>query len=240
MPTGLNINDGIGSQHPEKIAEFCRKVGADAGFAHDGDGDRVVVVDETSSVLEGEEVLGLIAVDAKQRGVLKSGKIVTTLQSNLGLDESLSAEGIEVLRCGIGDRLVMRMMIENGCNVGGENSGHFFSEISPCGDGLASALSVLSVMAQRGEKLSKLRGGVKMYPSVSRALKVERKTPVEQTQHLSAAIEKCNAILGGQGRLLVRYSGTEKKIRLLVEGKDPAKNAECMALLEKAVGIDLQ
>ncbi len=240
-PDGFNINADAGSQHPEKIAEFCRKVGADAGFAHDGDGDRVVVVDETSSVLEGEEVLGLIAVDAKQRGVLKSGKIVTTLQSNLGLDESLSAEGIEVLRCGIGDRLVMRMMIENGCNVGGENSGHFiFSEISPCGDGLASALSVLSVMAQRGEKLSKLRGGVKMYPSVSRALKVERKTPVEQTQHLSAAIEKCNAILGGQGRLLVRYSGTEKKIRLLVEGKDPAKNAECMALLEKAVGIDLQ
>lgn len=240
-PDGFNINNGAGSQHPEKIADLCRRTGADVGFAHDGDGDRVVVVDETASVLEGEEVLGLIAVDAKARGVLQGGAIVTTLQSNIGLDESLAAENIRVLRSGIGDRLVMKMMIENGCNIGGENSGHFiFSEISPCGDGLAAALSVLSVMVSRGGKLSRLRGGVGLYPSQSKAVKVARKIPLEETPTLSRSIAECESKLGSRGRLLVRYSGTEKKIRLLVEGADAALVAECMAKLEKSVENDLQ
>ena len=240
-PTGLNINENAGSQYPAEIARLCGETGADVGFAHDGDGDRVVVVDETSSILEGEEVLNLIAVDAKRRGVLKGGAIVTTLQSNLGLDEALAGESIRVHRSGIGDRLVMRMMLENNCNIGGENSGHFiFSEISPCGDGLAAALSVLSVMASSGKKLSQLRKGVKMFPSISKAVKVARKTPIEETPTLAQAIKKCSDMLGSGGRLLVRYSGTEKKIRLLVEGRDSALIAECMAILEKSVQNDLQ
>lgn len=240
-PTGLNINDGIGSQHPEKISELCRRVGADVGFAHDGDGDRVVVSDETGSILEGEEILGLIALDAKERGALASNAIVTTLQSNMGLDESLAKSGVSVFRSGIGDRLVMREMLAHGCSVGGENSGHFiFSEVSPCGDGLAAALALLSVMADRGGKLSELRGGISMYPQVSKAVKVARKTPIAETANLSKAIAECESALGKEGRLLVRYSGTEKKIRLLVEGKDAAKIGDCMKILEKAVEIDLQ
>ncbi len=241
LPDGLNINKEVGSQYPEKIAALCKEVGADVGFAHDGDGDRVVVVDENASVLAGEEVLYLIAADVANRGVLKGGAIVTTMQSNLGLDEALQKRGIGTFRSGIGDRLVMQKMISEGCNIGGENSGHFiFSEISPCGDGLAAALSVLSVMVSKKMKLSALRGGVEMFPSQSKAIKVERKTPIEETPTLASAIARCSELLGTSGRLLVRYSGTEKKIRLLVEGKDTEKVALCMQDLEKCVENDLQ
>ncbi len=239
-PTGLNINDNIGSQHPNKMAELCAKVGANVGFAHDGDGDRVVVADETGSILEGEEIMGLIAIDAKARGTLKNNALVTTLQSNIGLDESMKDNGITVFRSGIGDRLVMREMLANGASIGGENSGHFiFSEVSPCGDGLAAALSVLSVMSSKGAPLSKLRGGIKMYPQLSKAISVARKTPIEQTENLSKAMSQCDEILGDEGRLLIRYSGTEKKIRLLAEGKDIEKVKKCMDLLENAVKLDL-
>lgn len=240
-PTGLNINESVGSQHPENIVELCKKVGADAGFAHDGDGDRVVVVDDKFSILEGEEVLALITEDAASRGALKAGAIVTTLQSNLGLDETLLQNGIKVFRSGIGDRLVAAMMRENSCNIGGENSGHFiFSDVSPCGDGLASALSVLSVVVNRGKKLSSLRGGIKMYPQLSKAIKVERKPPIDQTQNLCKAMASAEVELGAQGRILVRYSGTEKKIRLLVEGRDEAQLGKIMKSLQEAVEIDLQ
>ena len=241
QPNGMNINEGVGSQHPATLEAWCKEVGADVGFAHDGDGDRVIVVDENASVLEGEEVLGLIALDAKARGILPKPAIVTTMQSNMGLDESLEKQGISVLRSGIGDRLVMKMMHENGLNVGGENSGHYiFSEISPCGDGLAAALSVLSVMASSGKKLSVLRDCVAMYPVQSKAIKVVRKTPIEKTPTLSKVVSECEAMLSGCGRLLVRYSGTEKKIRLLVEGKDADLIKACMAKLEKSVENDLQ
>ncbi len=240
-PTGLNINDAIGSQHPDKMAELCKASGADVGFAHDGDGDRVVVADETGSILEGEEILGLIAIDAKARGALGENALVTTLQSNMGLDESLRENGIEVFRSGIGDRLVMREMLARGATIGGENSGHFiFSEVSPCGDALAAALALLSVMSSKGGKLSKLRGGIKMYPQLAKAVAVARKTPIEETANLAPAMKKCGEILGAEGRLLIRYSGTEKKIRLLAEGKDASKIAECMRLLEKAVELDLK
>lgn len=240
-PDGFNINGGVGSQHPENLAALCRSCGADVGFAHDGDGDRVVVCDDKFSILEGEEVLGLIARERMARGALSSNAIVTTVQSNTGLDESLAADGIKVYRCGIGDRLVMGEMLARGCNVGGENSGHFiFSDISPCGDGLAAALAVLSVMARSGKKLSELRGGISMYPCVSQAVAVARKIPFEDAPNLSAAMKRCEDLLGGRGRILVRYSGTEKKIRLLAESPDPEKAQKCMSFLLGATEIDLK
>lgn len=240
-PDGFNINDNAGSQHPENLAALCRSCGADVGFAHDGDGDRVVVCDDRFSILEGEEVLGLIARERMARGALSSNAIVTTVQSNTGLDESLAADGIKVYRCGIGDRLVMREMLARGCNVGGENSGHFiFSDISPCGDGLAAALAVLSVMSRSGKRLSELRGGISMYPCVSKAVAVARKIPVEEAPNLSAAVKRCEDLLAGKGRILVRYSGTEKKIRLLAESPDPEKAQKCMSFLLGAAEIDLK
>ena len=240
-PDGFNINASVGSQFPENIVGVCRQSGADVGFAHDGDGDRVVVCDDKFSILEGEEVLGLIAMEHKSRGALSSNAIVTTLQSNTGLDESLAANGIKVYRCGIGDRLVMREMLERNCNVGGENSGHFiFSEISPCGDGLAAALAVLYVMAKQHRKLSELRGGIAMYPCISKSVEVARKTPVNEAPNLSKAVEKCGELLGGKGRILVRYSGTEKKIRLLAESPELEKAKKCISFLLEAVEIDLK
>ena len=239
-PDGFNINAEAGSQYPEKISRLCVESGADLGFAHDGDGDRLVMCDERGSILDGEEIMGLIASDALERGALKGGGIVTTLQSNLGLDESLAEKGIKVFRSGIGDRLVMREMLARGCNIGGENSGHFiFSEVSPCGDGLAAALSVLSVLSRKKSKLSELRGGVKMYPVESRAMAVAKKIPIEQTLNLSKAMRESEKSLDGEGRILVRYSGTEKKIRLLVEGKNPKKIADIMEILKKSVELDL-
>ena len=240
-PDGFNINASVGSQFPENIVGVCRQSGADVGFAHDGDGDRVVVCDDKFSILEGEEVLGLIAMEHKSRGALSSNAIVTTLQSNTGLDESLAANGIKVYRCGIGDRLVMREMLERNCNVGGENSGHFiFSEISPCGDGLAAALAVLYVMAKQHRKLSELRGGIAMYPCISKSVEVARKTPVNEAPNLSKAVEKCGELLGGKGRILVRYSGTEKKIRLLAESPELEKAKKCISFLLEAVEIVLK
>ncbi len=238
-PDGFNINSDTGSQYPEKVSQLCIESGSDLGFAHDGDGDRLVVCDELGSILEGEEIMALIAEDALERGTLKGG-IVTTLQSNLGLDEFLAKKGVKVFRTGIGDRLVMREMIARSCNMGGENSGHFiFSEVSPCGDGLAAALSVLSVLSRKKKKLSELRNGVEMYPSESAAIPVAEKIPIEDSPNLSKAVSDGKEILGGEGRILVRYSGTENKIRLLVEGKDSKKIADVMRILKRSVELDL-
>ncbi|MBO6102477.1 MAG: phosphoglucosamine mutase [Opitutales bacterium] len=240
-PDGKNINNNIGSEHPEALCALVREIGAHVGLAHDGDGDRLVVCDENGVKIAGECVMGLIALDAKRAGTLSGGAIVTTVQSNIGMDESLKAEGVGVLRSGVGDRLVMRKMLENSCNIGGENSGHYiFMDVSPCGDGLAAAVKLLATVLRRKMKFSEMSGVVKLYPSVSKAVKVARKIPIGETKNLSKCLEECAAKLGGRGRTLVRYSGTENKIRLLVEGADAKANAECMAELLKCVDLDLQ
>ncbi len=240
-PDGFNINDGVGSQYPESLSELCAKTGADIGFAHDGDGDRVVVCDENSDPIDGEVLLGLIAVDALSRGALRGGAIVTTIQSNTGLDSSLADMGIKVHRSGIGDRLVMSEMISKGCNIGGENSGHFiFSDVSPCGDGLAAALAVLSAISERGAKLSEAKRKIRLNPLLQKAVKVARKIPLDETPTLADQMQKQREFLGSEGRILVRYSGTENKIRLLVESPDPEKNKKCMDLLESCVENDLK
>lgn len=240
-PDGLNINLKMGSQHTESISALCQKIGADAGFAFDGDGDRVVVCDENCEILEGECVMGLIAIDAKNRNVLKNNAIVTTTQSNMGMDASLKKFGINVYRSGIGDRLVMRKMLEKDCTIGGENSGHFiFSEISPCGDGLAAALAVLSALVKSGSKVSAAKCDIVLNPLLQCAIDVARKTPVEETPTLSKAIAKCEVDLGSNGRVFVRYSGTEDKIRLLVESPNASKNEESLKLLASCVENDLK
>ena len=240
-PDGRNINDGVGSEHSSSMAALVRKCGADIGLAHDGDGDRLVVADENGDILQGEEVLALIAAASLDDGSLKGSGLVTTVQSNLGLDEYLKGLGLGTIRSGVGDRLVMRAMIENGCNMGGENSGHYiFSDVSPCGDGLAAALKLLGILVKKGVPLSALRGGVHLNPVRQSAIRVERKTPIDETPTLSGAIAECGRLLGSKGRVLVRYSGTERKIRLLVESPDDSLNALCFSKLENAVRNDLQ
>ncbi len=240
-PDGKNINDGVGSEHSSSMAALARRCGADVGFAHDGDGDRLVVADENGDILKGEEVLALIAAASLDDGTLKGGGMVTTVQSNLGLDEYLKKLGLKTIRSGVGDRLVMQAMLENGCNMGGENSGHYiFSDVSPCGDGLAAALKLLGILIRQKKSLSALRGGVHLNPVRQSAVKVARKTPIEDAPSLSKAIAECGKILGSRGRILVRYSGTEPKIRLLVESPDAALNDICFSKLENAVRNDLQ
>ncbi len=237
-PDGKNINANVGSEHPELMAQNVVKEKAYIGIAHDGDGDRLVLADDLGNIVSGEEVLAMIALNEYGEN---GGKIVTTLQSNMGLDEALKAHNIEVLRCGIGDRLVSAMMAEYNTKIGGENSGHYiFEDISPCGDGLAAVIKVLSLLLKKDTKLSEMGKIVNEFPLLSKAIKVARKTPLEKTENLSKAISLCEEELGANGRILVRYSGTENKIRLLVEGKFEHINDKCMQNLLKAVEIDLQ
>ena len=240
-PDGKNINNNIGSEHPEALAALVKETGAFIGLAHDGDGDRLVVCDEFSNKIAGECVMGLIALSAKRENALKGGAIVTTVQSNTGMDESLKKSGIGVYRSGVGDRLVMRLMLEKGCEIGGENSGHYiFMDVSPCGDGLAAAVKLLATLMKLRIKVSQMGGVVSLYPSIQKAVKVARKTPIDKAPNLSKAIAQIEKKMAGRGRILIRYSGTENKIRLLVEGSDAAFNEEAMALLLKNVEIDLQ
>ncbi|MFI3290931.1 MAG: phosphoglucosamine mutase [Opitutales bacterium] len=237
-PDGKNINANVGSEHPEIMAKRVVAKGAYMGIAHDGDGDRLVIADDLGNIVSGEEVLAMIALGEYGKN---GGKLVTTLQSNMGLDEALKAHNIEVLRCGIGDRLVSAMMAENDVRIGGENSGHYiFEDVSPCGDGLAGVIKVLSLLLSKDKKLSQLDKIVKDFPLISKAIKVKRKIPIEDCPNLAGVIKDCESELNGSGRVLVRYSGTENKIRLLVEGKNEAIIAKSMKKLLKAVENDLQ
>jgi len=237
-PDGRNINNNVGSECPQNLSKFCLENSSDIAIAHDGDGDRLVVCDSSGTPFAGEEILGLIAMSDSSS---KNLGIVTTLQSNTGLDASLAKHSIKVFRCGIGDRLVSQTMQENACIIGGENSGHYiFSDISPCGDGLAGAIKFLSFYIKNKDSLSDLRKHISLFPTLSKAIKIKNKIPLEETKNLSKAISLCEKNLVDKGRILVRYSGTENKIRLLVEAQDSALTSKYMNILEQAVENDLQ
>jgi phosphoglucosamine mutase len=222
-PDGLNINDGVGSEHPEGLARIVLSGGARFGTAHDGDGDRCVLCDELGQVLDGDEVLAILAIHALARGTLANKTLVVTVQSNLGLDRAVEAAGGRVVRSAVGDRYVAEMMRAEGALLGGESSGHILSlDLSPTGDGLTAALKVAGVIAQTGRPLSELRRLLRKFPQLSAALTVRERKPVESLPGLSGAIASLERELGSSGRVLVRYSGTEPKLRLLVEGPDEA------------------
>jgi len=218
-PDGLNINEGVGSEHPDGLARLVLSSGARFGTAHDGDGDRCVLCDELGRVLDGDEVLAILATHALARGTLANKTLVVTVQSNLGLDKAVEAAGGRVVRSAVGDRYVAEMMRAEGAILGGESSGHILSlDLSPTGDGLTAALKVAGVMAQTGRPLSELRKILRKFPQLSAALTVRERKPVESLPGLSGAIRSLQNELGSSGRVLVRYSGTEPKLRLLVEG----------------------
>jgi len=235
MPDGRNINDGVGSEHPEKLAAKVRSVGARLGVAHDGDGDRCVLCDEHGAILDGDEILTILATHATQRGNLVKNTLVVTIQSNLGVDAAIAAAGARVCRTAVGDRYVIERMLAEGALLGGESSGHIIcGEISPTGDGLVAALKVIDVMLATGKPLSELRRVLKKFPQLSLALRVREKKPIETLPVLLDAIRALETQLGSQGRVLVRYSGTEPKIRLLVEGPTESIVRSGLAQLEAA------
>jgi len=239
-PNGLNINEGVGSEHPEKLAGLVLSEGARIGIALDGDGDRCVLCDERGGILDGDEVLAILATHALAGGKLARKTVVITVQSNLGLDAAIEAAGGRVLRTAVGDRYVAERMRLEGAELGGESSGHILCfDFGPTGDGLVAALKVAGVMLETGRPLSELRRVLRKFPQRSAALEVREKIPLESLPALSAEIRALEGALGARGRVLVRYSGTESKLRLLVEGPEEALIRSGMDRLSAAARADL-
>ncbi|MGB0414483.1 MAG: phosphoglucosamine mutase [Coraliomargarita sp.] len=240
-PDGENINAGVGSEHPELLGEAVRKHGANVGIAHDGDGDRLVVCDENGDAVDGDVILGLFGLYALRSGALAEKTLVATIQSNLGLDAAIKREGGEVQRVDIGDRNVAARMREIGSNFGGENSGHIiFSDFASTGDGLLAALKLVDLMCKTGKPLSELATEVSLFPQFTANLKVEDKLPLESLKTVQAAVKTIEAELGDQGRVLIRYSGTEPKLRLLVEGPEADAVDAALESLKNACKADLR
>lgn len=239
-PDGRNINAGVGSEHPEPLANRVRESGARLGIAHDGDGDRCVLCDEHGDVLDGDEILTLLALDALKRGALPMSELVVTVQSNLGVDVAVAAAGGRVVRTAVGDRYVIERMRADGAQLGGESSGHIVcADVSPTGDGLVAALRVLAVMQRTGQPLSELRRGLRKFPQATAALTVAQKRDLAACRTLAGEIAALERELGTQGRVLVRFSGTEPKLRLLVEGATEGLVAQALTRLDAAARCDL-
>ncbi|MBS0660963.1 MAG: phosphoglucosamine mutase [Verrucomicrobia bacterium] len=223
-PDGENINRDCGSTHPEAIAELVRATGAQLGISHDGDADRLILCDEQGEIVDGDELLAIVALDHLRRGALAQNTLVATVMSNFGLEEALAPAGGQVVRSAVGDRYVLAEMLARGLNVGGEQSGHvIFLDHSTTGDGLVAALQILRVMVETGQPLSALKRVLVKYPQAQRNLRVKSKPPLASLPQASAAIAAAEAQLGARGRVLVRYSGTEPKVRVLVEGREAAQ-----------------
>jgi phosphoglucosamine mutase len=222
-PDGTNINAGCGSTHPESIRKATRDFGARIGLAHDGDADRLICCDETGSLLDGDEMLAVIGLDLLRRGKLAKKTLVATVMSNLGLEECFAAAGGKILRAGVGDRYVLELMLANDLNLGGEQSGHvILRDYNTTGDGLVTALELLRIMQATGKPLSELRLGMRKYPQLLVNLKVRERIPLDQLPEVTETVKAIEKELGSNGRILLRYSGTELKIRLLVETRDEA------------------
>lgn len=220
-PNGFNINDRCGSTHPQNISELVRSSHADAGIAHDGDADRVLFCDETGDPLDGDELLAIIAVDRLSRAEWKNRGVAATIMSNLGLDHLITSHGGHVIRTAVGDRYVMDAMVKHGLTLGGEQSGHIIiRDKATTGDGLITALEILAIMAKSGKPLSALRKVLSKFPQVQRDIRVREKRPFAEFPELTSALEAAELRLGQRGRIVLRYSGTEPKARLLLEGPD--------------------
>jgi len=236
-PDGFNINEGCGAMHPENLAKVVLDKRADIGIALDGDADRLVMVDEKGDVIDGDKLMGVLAVHLQEQGLLRGGGMVATVMSNQGLDEYLSAHGLKLLRSAVGDKNVVEMMQEHGMNFGGEQSGHIiFADYAKTGDGLTSALQALAYLVKSGKKASEAFNPYESYPQQLVNLRVEEKRPFDEIEGLDEIKAKVEA----EGmRHLFRYSGTENKIRLLLEGKDEAAldamMEECVAFFKGAL-----
>jgi phosphoglucosamine mutase len=220
-PDGRNINLGCGSTHPEALAAAVLRESADLGVAFDGDGDRAIFVDERGRVVNGDAVLLMCARQLRTEGRLAGEAIVATVMSNIGLEIALKEQGIGLVRCAVGDKYVMEEMQTRGLSLGGEQSGHIiFSDYLFTGDGLCTALNVLRTMAATGRSLGSLSDDLVSYPQVLLNTRVREKVDVMTVPAVADAIRRVEARVAGQGRLLVRYSGTEPLLRVMLEGKD--------------------
>jgi phosphoglucosamine mutase len=239
-PDGTNINLGCGSEHAEIMAERVKESGATLGIAHDGDGDRVIFVDEKGEVVPGDQVLGIFALHGMQKGSLAGNLLVATIQSNRGLDLAIQKAGGKVVRTDVGDRNVASRMRETGASLGGESSGHIIlHNYATTGDGLFAALYLLRILKESGKALSELRKDIPLLPQVTGNLRVKEKFPLNTCESLSAEQASIESLIGESGRVMVRYSGTEPKLRFLVESPTIEDCNSYMSRLMSAAREDL-
>ncbi len=221
QPNGRNINEGVGSTHPEVVAARVRALGADLGLAFDGDADRCIVVDEQGEVRDGDAILYLWGRHLDSVGRLPHHAIVATSMSNLGLVRALAHEGIRVVRCGVGDREVVETMRKEGINLGGEQSGHIVNlGVSTTGDGLLTAMAIAGIVARGNESLSERLSGFRRFPQVLLNVRVREKQPFDRLDGVAEAVRAVEEKLGEDGRLVLRYSGTEPLARVMIEGPE--------------------
>jgi phosphoglucosamine mutase len=235
QPNGMNINQGCGSLHPEVISRAAVANNAHIGIAFDGDADRVILCDEKGVVVDGDAVMAICALQMMKEGRLKQNTLVATVMSNLGLELAMQKAGGKLVRAAVGDRYVMEKMIEGGYNLGGEQSGHIiFLDNNTTGDGLISALQILAIVKQAGKPLSELAACMKTYPQTLVNVKVKDRRDLASIPEIAKRMAEIEKKLDGTGRLLVRYSGTEPKVRVMLEGEDLE---EIRSLAEDLAGI---
>jgi phosphoglucosamine mutase len=228
-PDGININRGVGAMHPEVVCAKVREVGADLGLALDGDADRAVLCDERGQIVDGDTTLAMCAREMHARGQLRKQAVVATVMSNLGLERALEELGVALVRTPVGDRYVVEAMRAGGYNLGGEQSGHLvFLDHATTGDGMVAALQVLTIMRRTGSPLSKLASVMTRLPQRLTSLLVGKKLPIDRVPALARVIRQVEDELAGTGRVLVRYSGTENKLRVMAEGDDDDRLRDCV------------
>ncbi|WP_303850587.1 phosphoglucosamine mutase [Seleniivibrio woodruffii] len=226
-PNGTNINDNCGSVYPNVMCETVKKKKADIGIAFDGDGDRVIFSDENGEEVDGDIIMGICAAHMKECGLLQKNTMVSTVMSNLGFERSMNGLGIDIVRTEVGDRYVMAEMLKSGYNLGGEQSGHIiFSDYNTTGDGMVSAMQLLKVLVKSGKPLSELKKIIELYPQTLKNYKVSNKIPLTNLPKTTSEIASVEKELGKTGRVFVRYSGTENKLRVMLEGADLKKIEE--------------
>ncbi len=240
-PNGTNINEDCGALHPESVAQVVRRYRADLGIALDGDADRVIFSDENGEIVDGDRVLAMCALDLQRSGTLARETVVGTIMCNLGLELALKRAGIQLLRTDVGDRYVVEAMRREKVNLGGEPSGHVvFLDHNTTGDGMLTALQVLAMMRRNERPLSSLAAVMDPVPQVLRAVSVREKPPLEELSGVQAAIQRIQRDLRGRGRINVRYSGTERVARVMIEGEDRVRIEELArdvcAEIAKAIG----
>jgi len=241
-PDGKNINDGCGSEHPEGLIGMVLKTKADLGLAFDGDGDRLIAVDEKGHVLSGDQILAICAKDLKQKGRLKNDLAVSTVMSNMGLGAALKNMGIRHETSKVGDRYVMEKMIASGAILGGEDSGHMiFANEHTSGDGILTALKLIEAMQSGNENLSVLRKVMTVFPQMLINVEVHTKPDINTVPAIAGAIKSVESELGERGRVLVRYSGTQPLCRVMVEGPNELETRsyceQISDIIEKIIGI---
>ena len=238
QPDGTNINENAGSTHIEGLQKFVVENGLDVGFAYDGDADRCLCVDEKGNVVNGDHILYILGNYMRERGQLDNNMVVTTVMSNFGLYKALDDQGIDYAKTAVGDKYVYEYMVKNGCRLGGEQSGHIIiSKYATTGDGILTSLKIMEVMLAKKLPLSELTRGLKIYPQVLKNVRVKSKPDAQNDPEVQKAVNAVAEALGETGRILVRESGTEPVIRVMVEA--PTK-AECQNYVDQVVDVICQ